>query len=258
MGFKDLPAFETLTTVKTKNSKRFDDSWEKWDEKIENRKNLARGQVNGSHPSPPGLHRTESHVAVPDTVTPPERPIMTDFSSNQSRSRSIGPPTPPLQTVPSTPVISRLRELTIPDMRAQPGRPSLSPSVSKRSSITASIRRLPHIATNPDLGKQYSHKQKWGENLIPTRSAPIRATMHVASTAARAQSSTAKFVDRRLASLEPESPSSWVLVTMVPFFLTLMVLAHLFFRRATAPRKLLSRGTRIVRKKAPTRIIYEL
>jgi len=64
-------------------------------------------------------------------------------------------------------------------------------------------------------------------------------------------------IDRRLADLEPESPSSWVLVAMVPFFLTLMVLAHLFFRRATAPRKPISRGTRIVRKKAPTRIIYE-
>merc|ERR1711964_228840 len=65
-------------------------------------------------------------------------------------------------------------------------------------------------------------------------------------------------VDRRLAGMEPESPSSWVLVAMVPFFLTLMVLTHLFFRRVTAPRKPLSRGARIVRKKAPTRIIYEL
>merc|ERR1711964_732625 len=57
---------------------------------------------------------------------------------------------------------------------------------------------------------------------------------------------------------EPESPSSWVLIGMVPFFLALMVLAHLFFRRATAPQKPISRGTRIVRKKSPTRIIYEL
>merc|ERR1711964_954479 len=65
-------------------------------------------------------------------------------------------------------------------------------------------------------------------------------------------------VDRRLADLEPESPSSWVLVAVVPFFLTLMILAHLFFRRATAPRKPISRGTRITRKKVPTRIIYEL
>jgi len=91
--------------------------------------------------------------------------------------------------------------------------------------------------------------------LNPNRSVPIRTAMHAVSTAATSRST---FVDRRLADLEPESPSSWVLVAMVPFFLTLIVLTHLFFRRATVPRKPISRGTRIVRKKAPIRIIYEL
>merc|ERR1711964_554880 len=68
--------------------------------------------------------------------------------------------------------------------------------------------------------------QRWGQNFDPNG-----------------------MTSRRLAGLEPESPSSCVLVAMVPFFLTLMILAHLFFRRATAPRKPLSRGVRIVRKK---------